>query len=113
MQAFSRSTARHVAVILAAGVVVRLIYDVHLTDSIFFGSYLGDSQVLHAWATRILVRQAENSVFFRAPLYPYLVALLYRLFDVSPWTFGTFSTFTTFSTQTTIINRCFLVGEKQ
>lgn len=76
---------KHLAIILAGGIIVRIIYDVNLTDNIFLGNYTLDSLALHTWATMILTGQTENEAFFRAPLYPHLVALLYRVFGVSPW----------------------------
>ena len=76
---------KHLAIILAAGILVRIIYDASLSDNIFLGNYTLDSLALHTWATMILTGQTENEAFFRAPLYPHLVALLYRVFGVSPW----------------------------
>ncbi len=62
-----------------------MIYDIGLGSSVFIGNYTGDSLALHTWATKILAGQTENEAFFRAPLYPYVVALLYKIFGVSPW----------------------------
>jgi len=81
----ANKTFRHLVVILLTGAVVRLIYDASLSDNIFLGNYTLDSLALHTWATMILTGQTENEAFFRAPLYPYLVALLYKVFGVSPW----------------------------
>lgn len=81
----ANKTFRHLLVVLLTGAVVRLIYDAGLSDSIFLGNYTSDSLALHTWATMILTGQTENEAFFRAPLYPHLVAVLYRVFGVSPW----------------------------
>jgi 4-amino-4-deoxy-L-arabinose transferase-like glycosyltransferase len=71
--------------IVAAGILVRIIYNIEVTNSIFLGNYILDSLHYHTWATKILAGETENLAFFRAPLYPYLVALLYKIFGVSPW----------------------------
>lgn len=76
---------KHLVIILTAGILVRLIYNASLTDSIFLGNYILDSLHFHTWATKILAGRTADVVFFRAPLYPYLVALVYKMFGVSPW----------------------------
>lgn len=72
-------------IILIVGLALRLIYDFHLAGSICWGNYQLDSLVYHSWALAILDGASTDSAFFRAPLYPYIVALLYKLFGVSPW----------------------------
>jgi 4-amino-4-deoxy-L-arabinose transferase-like glycosyltransferase len=76
---------KHFAIILAVGILVRIIYNVNLTNNIFLGNYTADSLALHTWATMIFAGKTENEAFFRAPLFPHIVALLYRIFGVSPW----------------------------
>jgi 4-amino-4-deoxy-L-arabinose transferase-like glycosyltransferase len=78
-------TWRPYLVILLAGLLLRTIYDFHLAGSILWGNYQLDSLVYHSWAMAILDGSSIDSAFFRAPLYPYTVALLYKLFGVSPW----------------------------
>lgn len=67
------------------GALLRVIYDFDLADSIFWGNYLLDSQAYQTWALDILNGVKMDSPFFRAPLYPYTVAVLYKWFGVSPW----------------------------
>ena len=81
----ANKTFRHIVLILLTGAVVRLIYDANLTGSIFLGNYILDSMHFHTWATKILAGRTADIAFFRAPLYPYLVALVYKMFGVSPW----------------------------
>jgi tetratricopeptide (TPR) repeat protein len=51
----------------------------------FFGQLVMDSQEYDRWARQIAAGDWLGSeVFFQAPLYPYLLALLYRLFGPSP-----------------------------
>jgi len=76
---------KHLIIILTAGILVRLIFDASLTSSIFLGNYILDSLHFHTWATKILAGRTADVAFFRAPLYPYLVALVYKMFGVSPW----------------------------
>ncbi len=72
-------------IILAIGAVARVVYDMALSGSVFLGVYMTDSLVLHTWATEILAGETADLAFFRAPLYPYLVAALYKFFGVSAW----------------------------
>ncbi|MFH1374064.1 MAG: glycosyltransferase family 39 protein [bacterium] len=81
----SAVTIRHLGILLAAGVLLRVIYDIGLADNIFLGNYILDSLVLHSWAMDILNGRTADIAFFRAPLYPYLLALVYKTFGVSPW----------------------------
>lgn len=76
---------KYLLVILAVGALFRVIYDMDLASSIFWGNYLLDSQAYQTWALDILSGVKMDSPFFRAPLYPYTVAQLYQWFGVSPW----------------------------
>lgn len=75
----------HLLIILGVGILLRLVYDLQLPMSIYFGHYFLDSLVLHDWALDILKGHSPGIAFFRAPLYPYIVAFLYRLYGDSPW----------------------------
>src|SRR5690349_19344161 len=53
----------------------------------FWSLRLGDGEAYHLWATRIAAGDwLGRDVFYQAPLYPYFLALVYRLFDESPAT---------------------------
>lgn len=84
-QSDSKVNKWHLPLIAAIAIIVRIIYDINLSADIFLNSYHLDSLVLHSWALDILRGTTANLAFFRAPLYPYLLALLYKLFSVSPW----------------------------
>ncbi|MDF1545963.1 MAG: glycosyltransferase family 39 protein [bacterium] len=81
----SRPIAKDLVLILAIGTAVRVIYNLSLPDSPFFGMYFLDSQVLNSSAKDILSGSTSDLAYFRAPLYPYLLALVYKLFGVTPW----------------------------
>ena len=81
----AKPLAKHLIIILTAGILVRLIYNASLTGSIFLGNYILDSLVLHSWASDILTGNTADTAFFRAPLYPYLLAMIYKMFGASPW----------------------------
>jgi len=74
----------HLPLIAAIAIIARIIYDINLSTDIFLNSYHLDSLVLHSWALDILSGTTANLAFFRAPFYPYLLALLYKLFSISP-----------------------------
>ncbi len=73
--------------LLAAGIglAVRVIYvlQARANDPLFFSPQL-DALYHHQWARAILSRvEFINDAYFRAPLYPFFLALLYRLFGVN------------------------------
>lgn len=72
-------------IVLVIGAALRVLYDLDLAGSIFWGNYLLDSQAYQTWALDILNGVKMNTPFFRAPLYPYTMAVLYYLFGISPW----------------------------
>jgi len=66
-------------ILLAA--IVRLIYLLQVQDSIFYNTFILDSKVLELWAKDIASGNiAGDGVFFRAPLYPYILAILISMF---------------------------------
>lgn len=76
---------KHLVVVAIVAVIVRFLYNIELSDSLLFNKYFLDSQVLHTWALDILGGNKPDLPFFRAPLYPYVLALSYKFFGVSPW----------------------------
>lgn len=63
-----------------AAFLIRLIYILQLRDTPFFASPIVDAEYHDAWARRILDQGiGHEGVFFRAPLYPYFLALIYAL----------------------------------
>lgn len=81
----STTNRNHIFLLILFGVIVRVIYDIELINDIFLNTYQLDSRVLHTWALDILNGDTANLAFFRAPLYPYILAFIYKIFGVSPW----------------------------
>lgn len=60
--------------------VVRLLYLYELRGSEFFTVLIGDARQYDAWAQRIAAGQwLTPDVFYQSPLYPYLLAVIYRV----------------------------------
>ncbi len=75
---------RDAAIIFIVALIVRLIYAVQLSVTPFFAHPIVDAAFHDAWARDILdLGAGHEGVFFRAPLYPYFLALIYRLSDGS------------------------------
>jgi Flp pilus assembly protein TadD len=68
--------------ILAIGLfalAIRLLYLWQLHHAPFFDLRIGDAEAYHLWARRIAAGDwLGDDVFYQAPLYPYVLALLYR-----------------------------------
>ncbi|MBU8932457.1 MAG: glycosyltransferase family 39 protein [candidate division Zixibacteria bacterium] len=79
-------TGLHLLLIAGAGVLIRIAYARGLEASGFMGAYSADCLVLHTWATSILSGDTTSTAFFRAPLYPHLLALWYHISGISSWT---------------------------
>ena len=71
--------------LLAATAVLRLAHLVAVRDAPFVGQLALDSQEYDRWARAIAAGDWLGSApFFQAPLYPYLVALVYRFLAAAP-----------------------------
>lgn len=71
--------------IVGIGLLLRLIYILQLKGSIFWGNYVLDAQALDLWAKQIADGHLVGTQpFFRAPLYAYLIGLIYAVFGTSP-----------------------------
>ena len=69
-----------VAGLLVFGLIVRVLFHIQYSNSIFWGDLSIDELLHDAWARYIADGNIiGNEVFFRAPLYPYFLALLYKL----------------------------------
>jgi len=70
--------------IAAIAFAVRIIYVVQLSKTPFFEHPVVDAQYHDAWAREILrLGIGQEGAFFRAPLYPYFLALIYSMTDSS------------------------------
>jgi tetratricopeptide (TPR) repeat protein len=64
----------------AAAVAIRCLYLWQIHDAVLFDLRIGDAQSYHLWARRIADGDwLGHGVFYQAPLYPYLLAVIYRL----------------------------------
>lgn len=71
------------AVLLAAGAAVRLFYFLQLKDTDLALVPLLDSQAYHDWAVRLVNGDwGWGETYWMGPLYPHLLALVYKLFGV-------------------------------
>jgi tetratricopeptide (TPR) repeat protein len=71
--------------VAVVGLGLRLVYLVEVRRSPFYGLYLGDALVFHRWAQALAAGDwLGREVFFQAPLYPYLLGVLYRLAGDGP-----------------------------
>jgi tetratricopeptide (TPR) repeat protein len=66
--------------------VVRSIYFGLHSRSIYFNHPILDSLWIHQWASGLARGTwSDPDAYFRAPLYPYAVSLVYRVFAAEPW----------------------------
>ena len=77
--------------IFAAVLFLRLIVLARLSASAFLIPSSGDMQFYNEWARHILNGQwTDHHAFYGLPLYPYLLAFLYKIFGYSPFLPGFF-----------------------
>lgn len=82
---FSGRGRRVLLGILTLAAALRLAHLGAVGDEPFFARLVMDSQEYDRWAREIAAGDwLGREVFFQAPLYPYLVALLYRVFGAAP-----------------------------
>ena len=61
--------------------VLRLVYIWQISHAPFFDLRLGDAESYHQWALRIVAGDwLGEGVFYQAPLYPYFLAAVYKVF---------------------------------
>jgi len=76
-----------VIAVVAAALALRLVYFLLYRDSPFYHIPVVDASTFNLWAKAIVAgQQFQPDVFFKPPLYPYLLAASYRIFgpDVTP-----------------------------
>ena len=67
--------------IFAVAFAIRLVHIWQITPSPFFDVLLGDARGYDEWARRLAAGDWIGSeVFYQAPLYPYFLGLLYKIF---------------------------------
>jgi tetratricopeptide (TPR) repeat protein len=76
---------RPLAMIFIAALMLRGVVLFELSQTPFFSSLLGDSMGYHVWAERLAAGDwLGGEVFYQAPLYPYLLGILYSVFGPDP-----------------------------
>ncbi|TES91298.1 MAG: tetratricopeptide repeat protein [Candidatus Cloacimonadota bacterium] len=69
-----------ILLILALGIILRMIYVLEIRRSPFFYSPFGDPDFFDRWALNIAQGDIiGKEIFFKAPLYPYVLSFFYRL----------------------------------
>gem|GEM_PF-3244062 len=71
---------RKLAIIFGIALVVRLIHLIAASSGVFFDNLTGDPTFYDLWAKSILNDSLfPDTAFYRAPLYPYFVSILYAI----------------------------------
>lgn len=82
---FERETLRDLLILVGLALLLRVIYLVQLSDSLVYGKYILDSLVIDRHAVEIAGGNFwGDTAFFRAPLYSYLIGILYAIFGQTP-----------------------------
>jgi tetratricopeptide (TPR) repeat protein len=66
--------------VFAFALLVRGLYVSQVDGSVLFETIIGDGRSFDAWAQQLLSPGEKREAFYQAPLYPYFLALIYRLF---------------------------------
>jgi tetratricopeptide (TPR) repeat protein len=78
-------SGRSLAAIFVSALVLRAIVVLELSQAPFFSSVIGDGLGYHVWAQGLAAGDWIGSgVFYQAPLYPYLLGILYSLTSADP-----------------------------
>jgi tetratricopeptide (TPR) repeat protein len=91
VRALIRGSPGFVHYLFAFVFLIRIVVLARLSSSPYLLPNGSDMQFYDEWARQILRGQlTDHQAFYGLPLYPYLVALLYRLFGASPFVPGLF-----------------------
>jgi tetratricopeptide (TPR) repeat protein len=72
---------RAIAAVWTGAFLLRCLYIWQIGDAPFFELRIGDGEAYHLWAQRIAAGDwLGQDVFYQAPLYPYFLAIVYRIF---------------------------------
>ncbi|HUR17293.1 MAG TPA: tetratricopeptide repeat protein [Candidatus Limnocylindrales bacterium] len=73
--------------VFVVSLTVRLVHLFQIRRAPFFALLMGDAQSYHTWAQQIAAGDwVGTDVFYQAPLYPYLLGLVYTLLGEGPLT---------------------------
>ncbi|MBN2572650.1 MAG: glycosyltransferase family 39 protein [Ignavibacteriales bacterium] len=72
-------------IILFVGLVLRLIYVLEINNTPFANNLFSDAKIYNEWAKSIVSTNdwVGKDVFFMAPIYPYFLAIIYKVFGQS------------------------------
>jgi 4-amino-4-deoxy-L-arabinose transferase-like glycosyltransferase len=81
---FDRKDWVWLGVVIGTASLLRVIYLLQLRDSPYFAYEIMDSAYHDAWARKIAAGEPfDSGVFFRAPLYPWFLAALYKITHIN------------------------------
>jgi tetratricopeptide (TPR) repeat protein len=81
-----RSPAAQFLVVFLLAMVVRAAFFIEMRDSLFYQVLICDAWTYDQWAQRTAEGDWIGSeVFYQTPLYPYFLAVVYKIFGHSPW----------------------------
>lgn len=72
--------------LVGIALLVRAVYFFWSTSSPYFNHPVLDALWIHQWAGSLAAGEPQpTDAYFRAPLYPYLVSIVYRIAGATPW----------------------------
>lgn len=75
-----------IIVVVALALAVRVVYLVETRDAPLVQQLVGDAAGYYAWGQRIAARNwVGDEAFYQAPLYPYTLAVIFKLFGDGVW----------------------------
>ncbi len=82
---FSASELSVLIPIIAAALILRLLYIFEIQNAYFMHYFTGDQKIYRDWALQIANNGnwTKNTPFFMAPAYPYFLAVIYKIFGDS------------------------------
>jgi len=83
----TKKVETYIPIILLIGLAIRVFHLYFLSKSPYWDGYFLDELYHHLWAKKIAAGQIlPSGVFFRAPLYPYILSAIYSIFGTNGWT---------------------------
>ena len=81
-----KNTDTYIAIIFLIGFTIRAFHLLFWLKSPYWNGYFLDELYHYLWAKKIISGQIlPYGVFFRAPLYPYLLSAIYSIFGTNGW----------------------------
>lgn len=84
--ASTQFTYRQAIILFALALIIRLVHFLAMRDTLLFQALICDCSQYDRWAQRIAGGEwIGTEVFYQTPLYPYLLAVIYRICGHSIW----------------------------